>query len=129
MKKARRSSKPILTPVTLAVAGIALLVVAIGIVMLNSGESEPDTSSSNQASNELSAGNNAPGIPYPDVPRVSLADAKAQYDADSAIFVDVRSSQEYAAAHIPEAISLPLVELEARHQELPADALIFLYCT
>lgn len=119
MKKSRRTSTSILNPVTLAVAGIALLVIAIAFVLYDSGDSEPNASSNNPSSN----------IPYPEVPRVSLTEAKAHYDADTAIFVDVRSVQEYETAHIPGALALPLAELQTNHQELPADALIFLYCT
>lgn len=69
------------------------------------------------------------GLPYPDVPRISLADAKAAYDAKNVIIVDVRGQDDYAAAHIPGALSLPLAELETRAQELPRDGTIITYCT
>lgn len=69
------------------------------------------------------------GLPYPDVPRISLTDAKAAYDARNVIIVDVRGQDAYATAHIPGARSLPLAELEARAQELPRDATIITYCT
>lgn len=128
-KTFRRFSMPDVSPVTLAFMGLALLVLAIGIVALDSGGSEPEASSSSQSSNSIPDVHDDQEIPYPEVPRISLADAKAQYDANTAVFVDVRSSDEYEAAHIPGAISLPLAELQARYQELPADALIFLYCT
>lgn len=129
MKKSQRSPVPGLSPVTLAFAGLAVLVLAIGLVVLDPGESEPEVSSSNPSNNAISDVHDDEGIPYPEVPRISLGDAKAQYDANTAIFVDVRSPDEYAAARIPGAISLPLAELQADYQELPTDALIFLYCT
>ncbi len=69
------------------------------------------------------------GIPYPDVPRISPAEAKTRYDAGTAIFVDVRSQGEYDTAHIANAVSLPLADLEARYQELPQNAEIITYCT
>jgi predicted nucleic acid-binding Zn ribbon protein len=69
------------------------------------------------------------GIPYPEVPRISVTEAKARYDAGAAIFVDVRTQGQYETAHIPQAISLPLADLEARYQELPKDAEIITYCT
>jgi Rhodanese-like domain len=71
----------------------------------------------------------AEGIPYPDVPRISLAEAKAAYDAKNVIIVDVRGQEDYATAHIPGALSLPLAELETRAQELSRDATIITYCT
>ena len=45
-----------------------------------------------------------------------------------ALVLDVRPAAEYAAGHIPGAVSVPLDELEARLGELPADAEIVAYC-
>ena len=44
------------------------------------------------------------------------------------VVIDVRPSEEYAAGHLPEALSIPLGELEARLRELPADREIIAYC-
>ncbi|MEW1914372.1 metalloregulator ArsR/SmtB family transcription factor [Kitasatospora sp. NPDC085895] len=48
--------------------------------------------------------------------------------AGTATVIDVRPGEEYAAGHIPGAVSIPLDELEARLAELPADAEIVAYC-
>lgn len=48
--------------------------------------------------------------------------------ADEAIVLDVRPSIEYAAGHIPGAISIPLDELPTRLSELPTDVDIVAYC-
>ena len=62
---------------------------------------------------------------YPDIARVSLADAKAAYDTGSAVFLDVRSADSYAQSHIPGALSIPLAELPNRISELnPSDWII-----
>ncbi len=61
------------------------------------------------------------------VPRVSLKDAKAAFDTQSAVFVDVRSMQAYAQAHIPGALSIPLSELPSRADELRKDQWIITY--
>jgi rhodanese-related sulfurtransferase len=42
--------------------------------------------------------------------------------------LDVRPAEEYAAGHIPGAVSLPLEELEQRLAELPRDREIVAYC-
>ncbi len=42
--------------------------------------------------------------------------------------LDVRPAEEYAAGHIPGAISIPLDELPARLAEVPADQEIVAYC-
>jgi len=66
-------------------------------------------------------------IPYPEVPRISASEAKARYDTGTTLFVDVRAQEEYDTAHIPNAILLPMADLEARYQELPQDAEIITY--
>ncbi len=47
---------------------------------------------------------------------------------DQVILLDVRPSEEYVAGHLPQAVSVPLVELEARLEELPLDKEIVAYC-
>ncbi|HZU15326.1 MAG TPA: metalloregulator ArsR/SmtB family transcription factor [Candidatus Dormibacteraeota bacterium] len=42
--------------------------------------------------------------------------------------IDVRPAEEYAAGHIPGALSIPLGELGARLQELPREMEIVAYC-
>jgi rhodanese-related sulfurtransferase/biotin operon repressor len=44
------------------------------------------------------------------------------------ILLDVRPVEEYAAGHLPEALSIPVAELEARLPELPQDKEIVAYC-
>lgn len=69
------------------------------------------------------------GIPNPEVPRIPLAEAKTRHDVGTALFVDVRTQGEYDTAHIANAISLPLDDLQVRYRELPGDAEIITYCT
>lgn len=44
------------------------------------------------------------------------------------VVVDVRPAEEYAAGHIPGALSLPIAELEARLKELPRRREVVAYC-
>ena len=44
------------------------------------------------------------------------------------ILLDVRPAEEYTAGHLPDAISIPVTELEARLPELPQDREIVAYC-
>lgn len=67
--------------------------------------------------------------PYSDgtVERVSLKDAKAAFDSNSAVFVDVRANSSYEASHIPGAVSIPLDELSTRLRELDPTSWIIPY--
>ncbi|MBI5563743.1 MAG: hypothetical protein HY870_02535 [Chloroflexi bacterium] len=68
-------------------------------------------------------------IPYPEIVRVSLGDAKAAYDLKQAVYLDVRDADSYANSHIPGAVSIPLNNLEARLKDLDPNAWILTYCT
>lgn len=68
-------------------------------------------------------------VPYPEIVRVSLGDARAAYDLKQAIYLDVRDADSYASGHIPGALSIPLNNLEARLKELDPNAWILTYCT
>ncbi len=60
-----------------------------------------------------------------------LAAARLQAQVpDSAVWIDVRTPQEYAAGHLPGALSIPLGGIEAgvRGRKLPLDTPIYLYC-
>jgi rhodanese-related sulfurtransferase len=56
--------------------------------------------------------------------------AEAAAVAENAVFVDVRTDEEWAAGHIEGALHIPLQELEQRWQELEPyrDREIVLYC-
>jgi len=47
---------------------------------------------------------------------------------DTIILLDVRPAEEYVAGHLPDALSIPVSELEARLLELPQDKEIVAYC-
>jgi len=68
-------------------------------------------------------------LPYPEVTRISLSDAKAAYDAGSAIFVDVRDAASFNSSHIPGALNLELAALPSHLSALDAAKAIILYCT
>lgn len=81
------------------------------------------------ATTEAPAAGNQPDIPAPEIPRTSLEEAKTKFDTGTALFVDTRSMAEYQQSHIPDAVPLPLDELNTRNPDLPLDAEIITYCT
>ncbi len=58
---------------------------------------------------------------------VTLDELSARLEA-GALLVDVRPEAEYQAAHLPEAVSVPLPELHQRLHELPKDREVIAYC-
>ncbi len=64
-----------------------------------------------------------------EVQRITLEESKTAFDNGEALFLDVRSQSSYAAGHIPGAVSIPLVELRPRIEELDPNQWIITYCT
>lgn len=59
---------------------------------------------------------------------ISAAELRARLEAGEVCLIDPRPEVEYAAGHIPGAVSLPLEELERRLDELPRNIPIVAYC-
>jgi len=59
---------------------------------------------------------------------VSRAELLQRVNAGTAVVVDLRPPEEYAAGHVAGAISIPLPKLEARLADLPEDVEIVAYC-
>jgi rhodanese-related sulfurtransferase/DNA-binding MarR family transcriptional regulator len=54
--------------------------------------------------------------------------ARRLQDGDNLVVLDVRPAAEYAAGHLPGAVSIPVAELRRRLAELPGDRDIVAYC-
>jgi rhodanese-related sulfurtransferase/DNA-binding transcriptional ArsR family regulator len=59
---------------------------------------------------------------------IDFDELRARLKAGSAILVDVRPAEEYAAGHIAGAVSIPHDEIDERLRELPRDKEIVAYC-
>ena len=59
---------------------------------------------------------------------IGQAELRARTAAGDIVVLDVRPAEEYAAGHIPGAISIPVGELADRIDELPGDREIVVYC-
>ena len=64
-----------------------------------------------------------------DIPRATLAEAKAAHDTGNAVFVDVRDTGSYDISHITGAESIPLTRLEQEMGKLDKGQWIITYCT
>lgn len=59
---------------------------------------------------------------------VSLSELRRRLREGSAVLLDVRPPEEFAAGHIPGARNIPLAELHAQLRHLPAGVDIIAYC-
>ena len=114
MSKRKQNSS---VPVFLAIGGGLLLIVAAFMLATQNPTATPTPVAAFEEET------------YPEIPRVSLDEAKAALDSGSAIFVDVRSAEAYQASRIAKAINIPLAELESRLGELDPNQWIITYCT
>ena len=64
-----------------------------------------------------------------DVPRISVEEAKKEFDAGAAIIVDSRGEQAFVQEHIAGSINLPGGSAEEKFAALPKDKKIFVYCS
>lgn len=113
----KRSSRSIL-PLVFMLAGVVLIFGAL--FWFFTQDREPTAPAFTQPQ---------PAIPFREIPRVSLADAKAAYDTKSAVFVDVRGDPYFSQDHIPSALNIAGDELASRLEELDPAAWIITYCT
>ncbi len=100
-------------PIPVWVGGlVGLALIATGLIFLTGQQdSNPST------------------LPYPNVARISPAEAYNQQQAGTGIIIDVRGTQFYQEGHAVDAISLPEEELLAQIDQLPKDKILIFYCT
>lgn len=117
MPKRKNTNPPF--PIFLFIGGgIALIAAAFLLISQNNITATPSSPESI-----------AEEIPYPEIARVSLDEAKSALENGTAILLDVRSAEAYAAQHISGAINIPTAEIETRLAELDSKAWIIPYCT
>lgn len=62
-------------------------------------------------------------------PRISLADAKKEFDAGSAVFIDTHAADRFAQQHIPGALNISVSDLAANENKIPKGKKIIAYCS
>ncbi|MEI8307182.1 MAG: rhodanese-like domain-containing protein [Chloroflexales bacterium] len=136
----RRNLPPWLLPaVILGAMALVIALVTVALTMRDRPNPVPaaavELPTGHPAANEMptTTGTSLPvahGSVDPNGPKVELinvANARARLDARTAIFVDVRSGNDYAAGHIPGAVSITTKDLDTRIKALPAGSVIITY--
>ncbi len=62
-------------------------------------------------------------------PRISLADAKTEFDAGNAFIIDVRNESSYKEEHIKGAVNITIDQLDAKLKSIPGGKKIIVYCS
>jgi rhodanese-related sulfurtransferase len=60
--------------------------------------------------------------------KVTIDELRDRLRAGKAVLIDARPDVEYQAGHLPQAISIPLDELDRRLDELPRNRTLVVYC-
>ena len=64
-----------------------------------------------------------------DAPRISLADAKKDFDAGNVVFIDTRAEAAFKQEHVKGAINVPMESFEAKFKDIPTGKKIIAYCS
>jgi rhodanese-related sulfurtransferase len=67
--------------------------------------------------------------PQDDAPRISLADAKKDFDEGTAIFFDVRTEENYKEEHAKGALNVTFDNMKEKTKNIPKDKKIITYCS
>ncbi len=70
-----------------------------------------------------------PDHPMIEAPRISLEDAKKDFDAKAAVFIDTHSAAQYETEHVTGAINIPANELNKYFDKIPKGKKLILYCS
>jgi ArsR family transcriptional regulator len=116
------------TKITLAVSILILATLACNAILPNA---EPAPTSIIEIEERSTPSTDHLPQTEDDVPRVSLEEALVAHYGGAAIFVDVRSADNFALSHVPGAINIPVNEIEANPAivNLNKDQWIITYCT
>jgi hypothetical protein len=116
-----RMQKPILSsdrlPLFLVGGGVIIIMaILIWLFVAQSASSIPTQSANSN-------------IPYSNIQRTALTDARTALANKTAVFVDVRDLDVYNTSHISGAMNIPLADFETRYRELDPNKWIITYCT
>lgn len=115
-----------------------MLLAAFAVVALTACQNAP-TTSQNTGGNTVNktvanqTQNTAPKVDAhgheDNAPRISLAEAKKEFDAGNAVFVDTRTEAAFNQERIKGAINIPAEAAATRAGEVPKGKKIIAYCS
>jgi 3-mercaptopyruvate sulfurtransferase SseA len=64
-----------------------------------------------------------------DASRISLEDAKNDFDAGNVVFIDTRGADTFKEEHIKGAINIMPEQVELKYKEIPTGKKLIVYCS
>lgn len=108
---------------------VTLLIVCVGLLVLACNPAHPVSVERAATPTPVPRANVDPDHPMVEAPRISLADAKKDYDAKSAVFIDTHAKAQYDSEHITGAINIPANELNTYFDKIPKGKKLIVYCS
>lgn len=107
-----------------------LLILTVTVIVLTGAcsEAEKPVANANTAPPKTPQPVEKP-IPYPDVPRIQLADARSDFDNGNAIFIDTRPAAAFDEEHVKGAMNITADDFAAKADALPKGKKIIAYCS
>lgn len=106
-----------------------ILMLSIVTACQTSASSSPTVSKTTETPAQASPQTADKQIPDDAAARITLAEAKKDFDAGIAVFVDTRGEDAYKYEHIKGAINVPANMLAARMKDIPTGKKIIAYCS
>lgn len=110
---------------------MAVLAVALSVLTAcqNANLSSKNEPTQSANTNSVAVQKTVEPKPMDDAPRITLEDAKKDFDAGNVVFVDTRAEVQYKQEHIKDAINVPAEAMEMRYKEIPTGKKIIAYCS
>jgi 3-mercaptopyruvate sulfurtransferase SseA len=64
-----------------------------------------------------------------EAPRITIEEAKKDFDGGNAVFVDTRAEVQYRQERIKGAINIPMEAVETKYKDIPTGKKIIAYCS
>lgn len=113
----------------LSLSMLLIAALLIGAACQSASTANIAGNNTNKAANNSAAPKTDEHAQQDDAPRISLADAKKDFDAGKAIFIDTRAAESFNLEHIKGAVNVPAGEFETRYATIPKDKKIIAYCS
>ena len=108
---------------------IAVLLFGLGILSACQNAAEPVKVEKAKPANTAAAPKADEHGHEDNAPRITLAEAKKEFDAGNVVFVDTRAEPSYKNDHIKGAVNVPVESFEAKYKEIPTGKKIIAYCS